>query len=364
MDAVFSDWASLPLDGGWSDTFIFKVSSQACLPPYAYAPLLKRLTTAKIRTRRQSMSLWVQVEAPGEWFGIELRQALRGLRVPCVVTNGSPPDFLDFSCPPWLGISPGQRPPEVENEPKHVPPDALLCLRALGRMLKGDEAEIASLTSLDEAAVQMCLAELEQKKMVVFKTGRMILRRKSAHSKPDPKPLWHLTRPGLSYCLRSWGVPRNTPADRRQERNLSQIGYHHRHIARLWPAWLKAAWPQAEIWAGWSEVGLPKTRVIPDGLAWGRLDGYETLFWLEVGDDHKDRSKIEGLMRLRFNAARQLCKRTGVRLVFALLCPNWVGEAALRAFSAVPGDMAVAIGDWREFGKLPAVEWGRAIDGL
>ena len=30
---------------------------------------------------------------------------------------------------------------------------------------------------------------------------------------------------------------------------------------------------------------LPETSVCPDALAWGRIQGFETLFWLEVGDE-------------------------------------------------------------------------------
>ena len=76
---TFADWVSLPYDGGWTDTFVYRVSSQACLPPFAYAPIIKRLTTLKIRNLRKSMSLWVQVDAPGEWFAIELLHALKEL---------------------------------------------------------------------------------------------------------------------------------------------------------------------------------------------------------------------------------------------------------------------------------------------
>mgnify|MGYP001590164520 CR=1 FL=1 len=41
-------------------------------------------------------------------------------------------------------------------------------------------------------------------------------------------------------------------------------------MARLWPAWLRKAWPGAETWAGWSEVGLGLIR--PDARCWGRLE--------------------------------------------------------------------------------------------
>jgi hypothetical protein len=85
-----------------------------------------------------------------------------------------------------------------------------------------------------------------------------------------------------------------------------------RHIARVWPAWLKSAWPQAEVWAGWSEVRIPGLSVIPDALAWGRVQGYETLFWLEVGDEHRKRDKIIEITSKRLDQAWELCEWTGV----------------------------------------------------
>ena len=116
---TFADWVSLPYDGGWTDTFVYRVSSQACLPPFAYAPIIKRLTTLKIRNLRKSMSLWVQVDAPGEWFAIELLHALKGLQVPCAVTDGRTPKKEDFSYPMWLGVSDSGRPPAVPDGPSH-----------------------------------------------------------------------------------------------------------------------------------------------------------------------------------------------------------------------------------------------------
>ena len=124
---TFADWISLPYDGGWTDTFVYHVSSQACLPPFAYAPIIKRLTTLKIRNLRKSISLWVQVDAPGEWFTIELLHALKGLQVPYAVTDGRMPEFADFSVPPWLGVSNSGRPPVVPDGPSLVLPEELLC---------------------------------------------------------------------------------------------------------------------------------------------------------------------------------------------------------------------------------------------
>src|SRR3989304_5281282 len=49
-----------------------------------------------------------------------------------------------------------------------------------------------------------------------------------------------------------------------------------------------------EIWTRWSQLRVQAQYVVPDGLAWGRIQGYETLFWLEVGDGHKSRDLFKG----------------------------------------------------------------------
>ena len=129
-------------------------------------------------------------------------------------------------------------------------------------------------------------------------------------------------------------------------------------MARSWPAWLKAAWPQAEIWTGRSEVGIPGLNVIPDALAWGRVQGSETLFWLEVGDEHKAEEHIVEDVGKRLSQAIQFSERTGVRLKFALLSTHWVREAARWAFAQIPSEVAVVMKDWRKYGELPILEWG------
>jgi hypothetical protein len=358
---IFADWVSLPFLDGWTDTFIFRISARACLPPFDYAPLLKRIV-AHTRRKRRSASIWVQVDSPGEWFVTEIRHSLKGLHLPCAVTRGEqPPDFLDFSFRPWLGHTPSPHPPIVEAKPLPVSQESLLCLQALGRMEKGNEHEIASLAGLSFDLTKSLLSDLETKKLAVYKNGYRVLRNKSKPLQMDLFPSWHLTRPGLSLALRSWGVPRNTSFKSRLEENRYQIGSEHRHIARVWPAWLKSAWPQAEIWTGWSEVGIPGLSVIPDGLAWGKIQGYETLFWLEVGDEHKDKNQIVEVMGTRLRQAIQLSERTGVRLVFTQLSNPWVHEAARWACANLPEGVAVVMGERRWFGELPAVEWGRVL---
>lgn len=58
-------------------------------------------------------------------------------------------------------------------------------------------------------------------------------------------------------------------------------------------------------------------------------------------------------------SALRFCRRTGVRLVYAQLSPNWVRENVGWALRRLPEGAAVVMGDWRKFGILPPVEWGQ-----
>ena len=356
---TFSDWVSLPFEGGWTDTFIFRIDSQSCIPPFNYAPLLKRIV-ASTRKMRSSASIWVQVDAPGEWYTAEVKRSLSGLKLPFAVTRaGGKLDYMNFSFRPKLLYSQSQPPPLLKEKSSSVSQEELRCLQALGRMIKGDEHEVASLIGLSVDATKKLLASLEEKKLVEYKRGEKIQRDKTKPAQMDLFPLWHGNDKGLSIALRSWGVPKGVQFTSRLEKNLLQIGYEHRHHARLWTTWLKSAWPQAEIWAGWSEVRIPGVNVIPDGLAWGRIQGFETLFWLEVGDGHKSRDKITNITTTRLDQAIDLCKRTGVRLIYAQLGTHWVHEAACWACVNLPEDVAVVMDKAGKFEKLPNVEWGK-----
>jgi hypothetical protein len=358
-DVTFSDWVSLPMEGKYTDTFIFRISSQACLPPFVYGPLLRRVV-AKIRHKRPCASLWVQVDAPGQWLAVAIHHALRGLNLPFIVTQeGGTPTYARFSLPPVLSYSRLPDPPVIDLKLPNATEDELRCLQALGRMIKGQPDEIASLAGLPVDLTLDLLSSLERKVLVVHKISRKITRGKTRPEQFDIFPLWHTTPKGLSIALRSWGVPKGIEFTTRLEKNRAQIGYGHRHIARLWPAWLKAAWPHAEIWAGWSEVHIPGTFVIPDALAWGRMHGYETLFWLEVGDTHKSRKKINQITTNRLEKAMTLCKRTGMRLVYTQLSTKWVQEVVARACVVLSPEVAVVMGNRGMFGELPPVEWGK-----
>ena len=75
-------------------------------------------------------------------------------------------------------------------------------------------------------------------------------------------------------------------------------------------------------------MGIPDSSMLPDGLAWGRIHGFETLFWLEVRDEHKSRKQIKEITKKRLDEAWEFCQVTGVRLVYTQLSVNWIHEAA------------------------------------
>jgi hypothetical protein len=156
----------------------------------------------------------------------------------------------DFSSPPTLLYLRSQPAPAVQEKPQSVSPEELKCLQALSRMEKGHDDEIASLAGLSFEGTKKILIELEEKKMVVYKVGIKIQRDKTKPVQVDPFPLWHIRSKGLSLALRSWSIPKGIEFNTRKEENLQQIESEHRHVSHLWPAWLKAAWPRVEIWAG------------------------------------------------------------------------------------------------------------------
>lgn len=192
---------------------------------------------------------------------------------------------------------------------------------------------------------------------MVHKLGEKFQKEKSKPKEMDLYPMWHPTRPGVSVALRSWGASRQVDFSKVKELNPHQIGTLHRTISRRWLAWLRSAYPREQIWTGWSETKLPGISVYPDALAWGKIQGYETLFWLEVGDDHKSRKRIEKITKQRLKSAWRFCQRTGARLVYAQLSPNWVQEAAGWSFKNLPSEISIVKGNSRQFGKLPIIEW-------
>jgi hypothetical protein len=346
---VFSEWRSFPLRNGWSDTFIFPLSAQAGLPPGDYAHPLRRMA-GQLARLRPGASLWIPVEAPGErWFADEARQALYGLPLAVAVTRGggSLPSLQDFSFCPGLFPTHVPSPPDAtETGESDLSVQEVQGLRVLARLEIAYTAEVASLAGVSLPTARQALRGLQSRRLVEREGGEAF-------------PIWKVRRAGLSRALRSWGLPPGVAFPARRERS-SATG-RHRRTARLWPAWLRRAWPQAEIWTGWSEVAMGRLR--PDALAWGVLGGREALFWLEVESGNASRETLRRKTVRRFEGALIYARRFSLSLVFALLAPPWVRRAVMEIFVQVPGDAAVVLADWKAFGALPAPQWGIVREG-
>lgn len=359
-DVTFADWISLEYEGGFTDTFIFHIDAMNGLPPFGYRPLLQRLV-AELNKKRRGASLWIRVTSPGEWYLMEVKRSMTdGFSIPYVVTStDKTPDYRSFSFGPRLFSSSLHHPPKVDDEISHFSREELKCLQVLARNRKGIEEEIASLAGLSETITYDVLQNLQKSKIVVFKLGEMFQKDKSKPKKMDPYWMWHPTRKGVSIALRSWGASNGVDFSGVKELNPDKICTPHRNTSRRWLAWLRSAYPHAKIWTGWSETHLPGICVYPDALAWGRIQGYETLFWLEVGDDHKRMDEIEEITKKRLKSALKFCYRTGVRLVYAQISPPWVQDIVRWTCNKLPPNVSVILANRHDFGKLPTVESGK-----
>lgn len=354
-DLQFSGWRSARVGEDWADTFILEISPLNGLPPAEYATGLYRLASALIR-KRPDASLWVQVmNAPGQWYMNAMKSTLqRKGKLPIAVSYPSTldrPASSDYHVFPRLSKTKPAEPQRVQRVDSPFSPQALASLQILGRIEHGTLMEVASLAGLDYLSGQSGLEELRRAGLVESEND---------DRKRGQGPVWNLKRQGLTFMLRMWGIPKEVHFSRRKERALSDPNGRHRLISRLWPFWLRTAWPHAQVWAGWSEVSIPGLSVTPDALAWGRLGRYETLFWLEVEDGHSSGDEIRKKIRRRFMQAAVYAKKEQVRLVFVLLGREWVLDAARGAFVDIPpGHTAVTLGDWRAVGQLPLTDWGR-----
>jgi hypothetical protein len=89
------------------------------------------------------------------------------------------------------------------------------------------------------------------------------------------------------------------------------------------------------------------------------LDGYETLFWLEVESGNTSRVELRNTTLRRVNQALVYTRGFQLRLVFALLGLPWVCEEVVKVFQDLPDDIAAVIEDWKAFGELPVPSWGK-----
>ncbi len=373
--AVFEDHISMEVwPGSWTDTFVFPIRHDAGLPPWDYAEVAKTTIPVLKKMRKGVASLWVPVMAPGKWYFEEVKYALRNPSIPVAVTNGREqlPRAIDFSVLP--GIREVPSPPGLAAEEpatSKLSDRTVRCLLALARLTVAYTNEIARYCLINEAYCLESLRELESLRYVEhredpFINSHLMTARQKASmgsvEESEIRPYWRIRRPGVSAALRQWGVPAGIPFEFRSERN-KLLDSPHRRRSRQWPTWVKKALPHANIYAGWSEVSIPDARSNPDSLAWGQINGAETLFWMEVESGKSSRQLILDKTVTRWRKAVAYADYVGVHLVFAFLGMPWVRNSARLAFMDVPKSCAVVVADWSKenFGQLPYPKWGEVV---
>jgi hypothetical protein len=354
---LFDDWHSLQLNEGWSDTFVYRILATDGLPPVDYARAVRRVVPPLLKLRH-SASLWVTVESPsgGTWYSEQVRRTLHGISAPVAVTDGldTPPKLNDFSFCPWTERIQSPRPPQASNPfPDDITSNELHCLQVLARLEQAYTLEVASLVGISRPTARKALKSLYGRGLLDFVPESSTVR----------YPYWEIRRPGVSLALRSWGISAGVSFPRRKERRYGgqkksdsqkvlYVSGRHRNTSRLWPAWLRTAWSdRVTIWAGWSEVFLGGAR--PDALAWGLLDGCETIFWLEVESGNRSKAEIaRKAIRSINKAIRYVESFSGLDLVVAFLGPPWVIEGIRVGLHNLPVRVGVVLGSWTDFGML------------
>lgn len=342
------EWAPIDLIGEKIKLDVFKHSLSATdgLPPYAQARVID-LICNQLKKTRPSSALWVSVEAPGTWYVRELERLVkRRLPIAILPAGQTPQHALDFK--PYPGPHHVTVPDErwldspFQAEDYGLKPSALRILRILARLKTGHTREITSLAGLSETHVRHLLKELQAENLIEWKRI----------SKYEG---WKICTKGLRLAHRSWNIPKGSHFAQ-YRREFRYAGERHRRVARLWRAWLEAAYPKVEIWESWTEVPLKKG--IPYALAWGQHRGRETIFWLEVDSGHSSKEIMERNYRDRVWNAYLHAKEWGIPIVFCLMGPPWVVEEFPFCFTPIPPNLAMIGHDWREFGMLPEYEVG------
>jgi hypothetical protein len=343
------EWTPIDLLGSGKvklDVFKHSLSATDGLPPNAQARIID-LISNQLKKARPSPALWVSLDAPGTWYLRELqRLAKRRIPIAILPADQVPQDAWDFKPYPaphhvsrpeehWLA-----RPFRVEDY--GLKASMLRILRILARLKTGHTREITSITGFSKTHVRHLLKELQADNLIEWK-------------RIGKYEGWEIRMKGLRLAHRSWNIPKGSHFTQ-YRREFRYAGERHRRVARMWRAWLEAAYPGIEIWESWTEVPLQKG--IPDALAWGRHRGRELLFWLEVDSGHSSKEIMKRNYRGRVWNAYDHAKEWGIPIVFCVMGPPWVVDEFPFCISRTLPNLAMIGHDWREFGRLPDYEIG------
>ncbi len=335
------------------DVFKHSLSATDGLPPYAQARIID-LISNQLRKVRPHACLWVSVDTPGNWYLDEIRRLVKG-RIPTAIlpVNQAPIDGWDFH-PDIIAY--------LEDENDDCPrtmnrfaasefglkDSSLRILRILARLRNAHTPEITSLAGYSETYVRKLLKEMRDRRLVEWK-------------KIGKYDSWEIKTQGLRLAHRSWNLPKKVHfAPYRRE--FRYAGEHHRRVSRMWRAWLETAYPSVKIWECWTEVSV--LHGIPDALAWGRVSGWECLFWLEVDSGHSSRKVMERNYGRRLRTIYTHSYTWQMPIVVCILGPRWVVEEFKFCIPSLYPSVAIIGHDWREFGKLPTYEFGQWHEDL
>ena len=318
------------------------------MPPGDYCATIEKCAPAIVRNH-STASIWVQVDSPGLWYPLEVRRALSHVKniAVAVTRSGSDLRISDFSnCMPYLSNSRISSPPFAKNWVSPVDKNPLACLRVLARLGQGLTKEIASLADFCTRTTQDALNSLEERKLISHVYPSQKGDAEKLYSKQYP--YWILKRSGLRVALRSWGVaPGVRFSSRLEEQHGEGEGIRHKIASRSWLASLKESYKElAEVWAGWTEVSIPEMRLTPDALAWGKMEGRETLFWCEVESGHLSTQETAAKLLRRLRIASRYANQMEMKLVFGVLTVPAVRDSIPMAFLDIDPNAAVILADW------------------
>jgi hypothetical protein len=337
-------WQPIQHDAHWLDIFQYPISAQDGFPPTAQLEVVREIAK-RLEKIRPRAAIWVSVSSPGCWYLNELRRLRYTYPPIAIMPAGKKPVVNDFSSIPFhqKALFPPDFPlvrfnAEEFTRKAHT---ELTVLRVAARLGKASAKEIAAQSGISRAYASRMLVGLEQNALV----ERALVGKYAG---------WKITRQGIVMAHRSWNIPAGISfaAFRREQR---YAGYRHRRVARLWPAWLKAAF-RVKIWSAWSEPSLRPG--YPDSLAWGFWLGQEMLFWLEVDTGKKNQHELRHIYTRRWKQAAAYAQQHDLPIIFVVLAKPWVLSVIRPIFCDLPDGMAVLLQDWRDFGHLPIPNFG------
>lgn len=334
------------------DVFKHHISYKDGLPPYAQARIIDLITNRLIKAR-QYPALWVSVDAPGDWYVVEVKRLVKK-KIPMTVqlawkTTVIEWNFSEHIEPTYLRE--GDLPilaPRFDPADYGIKESALRVLQIMARLKTAYRPEIASLAGFSESHVRNLLKQIQAE--------NLIERRKIGKYEG-----YAICTKGLRLAHRSWNIPKGVHFSKYRG-EFRYAGERHRRVSRRWRAWLETAYPNIEVLESWTEV--PLFYGIPDALVWGRKGEYEMLFWLEVDSGHSSEKVMSRNYFHRLQNAYQHANRLGISIVFCIMGPPWAVKAFSWHLPPLPPNMAVIGQDWRAFGKLPFYETGRWFSGI